>query len=84
MGEKLQQGDRLPTITLNLIDGNILELPGGHVLAVFGSDVLPWSVVTLLLAAVSRLGIAKGCAGRDGAHNDRRQRRTEGSRSGDG
>jgi hypothetical protein len=28
MGEKLQQGDRLPPITLNLIDGNTLELPG--------------------------------------------------------
>ena len=28
MSEKLQQGDRLPPITLNLIDGNTLELPG--------------------------------------------------------
>lgn len=28
MGEKLQQGDRLPPITFTLIDGNTLELPG--------------------------------------------------------
>ena len=27
MGEKLQQGDRLPDISLNLIDGNTLTLP---------------------------------------------------------
>ncbi len=27
MGEKLQQGDRLPEISLNLIDGNRLTLP---------------------------------------------------------
>ena len=27
MGEKLQQGDRLPPITLNLIDGGKLALP---------------------------------------------------------
>lgn len=28
MSEKLQQGDRLPQITLNLIDGGTLSLPG--------------------------------------------------------
>ncbi len=28
MGEKLQQGDRLPPITLDLIDGGKLALPG--------------------------------------------------------
>lgn len=28
MNEKLQQGDRLPPITFNLIDGSTLELPG--------------------------------------------------------
>ena len=28
MGEKLQQGDRLPSLTLNLIDGGTLALPG--------------------------------------------------------
>ena len=28
MSEKLQQGDRLPPITLNLIDGGTLSLPG--------------------------------------------------------
>jgi len=28
VSEKLQQGDRLPPITLNLIDGSKLELPG--------------------------------------------------------
>ena len=28
MGEKLQQGDRLPGLTLDLIDGGKLELPG--------------------------------------------------------
>lgn len=27
MGEKLQQGDRLPPITLDLIDGSKLALP---------------------------------------------------------
>ena len=27
MGEKLQQGDRLPPVTLNLIDGGTLALP---------------------------------------------------------
>ena len=27
MGEKLQQGDRLPELTLNLIDGQTLVLP---------------------------------------------------------
>ena len=27
MGEKLQQGDRLPEISLNLIDSNTLTLP---------------------------------------------------------
>ena len=28
MNEKLQQGDRLPALTLNLIDGGTLALPG--------------------------------------------------------
>ncbi len=28
MSEKLQQGDRLPGLTLNLIDGGTLSLPG--------------------------------------------------------
>lgn len=28
MGEKLQQGDRLPPVTFNLIDGSTLALPG--------------------------------------------------------
>ena len=28
MGEKLQQGDRLPAVTFNLIDGGKLALPG--------------------------------------------------------
>ena len=27
MSEKLQQGDRMPTLTLNLIDGGTLSLP---------------------------------------------------------
>lgn len=27
MNEKLQQGDRLPPVTFNLIDGNSLTLP---------------------------------------------------------
>ncbi len=27
MGEKLQQGDRLPELSLNLIDGGTLTLP---------------------------------------------------------
>ena len=27
MADKLQQGDRMPGITLNLIDGNTLTLP---------------------------------------------------------
>ena len=28
MSEKLQQGDRMPALTLNLIDGSALQLPG--------------------------------------------------------
>jgi peroxiredoxin len=27
MGEKLQQGDRFPTLTLNLADGGTIRLP---------------------------------------------------------
>ena len=28
MGDMLQQGDRLPKITLNLLDGGTINLPG--------------------------------------------------------
>ncbi len=28
MGEKLQQGDRFPSITLDLLDGSSITLPG--------------------------------------------------------
>jgi hypothetical protein len=27
MGEKLQQGDRFPSLTLNLVDGGTIRLP---------------------------------------------------------
>ena len=39
MGEKLQQGDRFPSLTLNLVDGRTLripdEMPGRYVALLF-------------------------------------------------
>ena len=84
MADKLQQGDRLPAISLEPDRRPNAGSAGRDVLTLPGAAVLPRRLVTLLRAAVGRMAGEQRCPGRDGRCNRRRQCGTQGTGAGDG
>jgi len=52
---KLGPGDPFPALKLQLMDGSSRQLPGDLEDAIYHRSILSWSLVTLLLPAVSWL-----------------------------